>query len=249
MKKSDKSVLLLLLGVVLALAAYFAAYKPLTAETEVMQKDNAVLKQEVDRLQELANNKQQYLDDTASMQLKIEEIKAQFPAQYLCEDEILYMIATENAHDVLATNISMGTTTAIEVAGATTEAAPAEDAAAPAEDAAAEVTTETAAAPEISLYKTPVTTEIQTSYNSLKEVLKQINTDSNRKSVDTVSIAFDAETGSLVSAIAFSMYSLTGTEAEYTTPSVDGIAYGTNDIFNTAKKKAEAASKAAAREE
>lgn len=242
MKKSDKSVLLLLLGVVLALAAYFAAYKPLTAETENMQRENAKLKQEVDRLQELANNKQQYLDDTAAMQLKIEEIKAQFPAQYLCEDEILYLIATENTHDVLATSISMGMTSAIEVAEVEQEA-PVEDSTT--EEGAEEVTTE-AAAPEIRLYKTPVTTELQSSYNSLKEVLKQINTDMNRKSIDNVAVAFDAETGGLVSAIAMSMYSLTGTEAEYKTPTVDGIVYGTNDIFNTAKRKAEADAKATA---
>ena len=36
------------------------------------------------------------------------------------------------------------------------------------------------------------------------------------------------------------MYSLTGTEAEYTTPAVSGVTYGTNDIFNTAQKKAAA---------
>ncbi|MBQ8199555.1 MAG: hypothetical protein IJZ76_09030 [Lachnospiraceae bacterium] len=244
MKKSDKSVLLLVLGVVLALAAYLAAYKPLTAETEIMQKENAKLKQEVDRLQELANNKQQYLDDTAAMQLKIDEIIAQFPAQYLCEDEILYLIATEDDHDALAKSISMGTTTAITVEAPAAEA-PVETGDAAAEEGA-EVTTDTTATPEILLYKTPVTTELYSSYNSLKDVLKQINTDLNRKSVDTVSIAFDAETGGLVSAIAFSMYSLTGTEAEYTTPSVDGIVYGTNDIFNTVKRKAEADAKAAA---
>ncbi len=243
MKKSDKSVLLLLLGVLIALAAYFAAYKPLTAETEIMQSENAKLKQEVDRLQELANNKQQYLDDTAAMQLKIDEIKAQFPAQYLCEDEILYMIATEENHDALAKSISMGATAAITVEAPEAEA-PVETADATAEEGAQE-TTEAAAAPEILLYKTPVTTELYSSYNSLKEVLKQINTDSNRKSLDTVSVAFDAETGGLVSAIAFSMYSLTGTEAEYTTPTVDGVAYGTNDIFNTAKRKAEADAKVA----
>ena len=241
MKKSDKSVLLLLLGIVLALAAYFAAYKPLTAETENMQRENAKLKQEVDRLQELANNKQQYLDDTAAMQLKIDEIKAQFPAQYLCEDEILYMIATEDSHDAFARAINMGMTAVIEVEAPEAEAQVETEEGAAEEGAAEEVSTDDAVASEIKLYKTPVTTELYTSYNSLKDVIKQINTDTNRKSLDTVSVAFDAETGGLVSAIAFSMYSLTGTEAEYKVPTVDGIAYGTNDIFNTAQKKAAAA--------
>ena len=47
MKKSDKSIILMLIGILLAAAAYFFVYKNLTAETEVMQKANAELEQEV----------------------------------------------------------------------------------------------------------------------------------------------------------------------------------------------------------
>ena len=238
MKKSDKSIILMLIGILLAAASYFFVYNNLTAETEVMQKANAELKQEVARLQELADNKQKYLDDTEAMSLKIDEIKAQFPAQYLPEDEILYMIGAEENFDMVAQDISMNQTTVVEVAAPVDEsAAPADEAAAEGTDAQ-EVSAEQTAAPEISLYKTPVTVGVLSSYVSIKDFIKMINDDKNRKSIDSVSIAFDSATGELLSNIDISMYSLTGTEAEYTSPKVDGVVYGTNDIFNSAKKKA-----------
>ena len=241
MKKSDKNIILMLIGILLAAAAYFLAYKNLTADTEEMQKANAALEQEVSYLQELADNKQQYLDDTATMQAKIEEIKAKFPAQYLPEDEILYMIGAENQLDVFARDINMGQPAVIEVAMPVQEAPVVTT-----EDASAEaVSTEAPAAPAILLYKTPVSVSVTGSYISMKDLIKLINDDQNRKSIDNITLAFDATSGELVGGIDIGMYSLTGTEAEYTAPKVDGIVYGTNDIFNSAGKKAAAAAAAA----
>lgn len=238
MKKSDKSIILVLVGLALAAAAYFGVYQKLTAETETMQKANAELKQEVQRLQELADNKQQYLDDTDAMKVEIEAIKEKFPAQYLPEDEILYMINAEKQYDALAQRIGMNPATVVEVAAPTQEA-PVEAAEPAAEEVATEDgATEVVATPEIVLYKTPVTVEMLSSYLSIKDIVKMLNVDENRKSIDNISITFDSETGELLSNIDISMYSLTGTEAEYVSPKVDGVVYGTNDLFNSAKRKA-----------
>ena len=238
MKKSDKSIILMLVGILLAAASYFFVYKNLTAETETMQKANAELRKEVEYLQELADNKQKYIDDTAAMQVKIEEIKAQFPAQYLPEDDILYMIEAEETHSAVATSIDMGVTAVVEVAVATPE--PAAEETEGTEDGTEEVSTEETVAPEIMLYRTPVTTNIYSGYDGIKDFLKQVNTDKNRKSIDTLTISFDMDSGELLSTIGMSMYSLTGTEATYTSPKIDGVVYGTSDIFNSAKQRAEA---------
>lgn len=244
MKKSDKSIILVAIGLLLGVASFFV-HKNLTADTEVMQKANAELRQEVQRLQELADNKQKYIDDTAAMSEKIEEIKAQFPAQYLPEDEILYTIGAEESFDMVAQNINMNPTTIVEVAAPVSEEAPAqtteggEASDQTTEDVEAQqVSTEQTAAPEIALYRTPVSVAVLSTYISIKDFIKMVNEDADRKSIDTISVAFDATTGELLSNIDISMYSLTGTEAEYTSPKVDGVVYGTNDIFNSVQKKA-----------
>lgn len=234
MKKSDKSIILMLIGIAFAIATYFLVYQKLTAETETIQKANAELKQEVARLQDLADNKQQYLDDTAAMEVSIEEIKAQFPAQYLPEDEILYMINAEEQYDLVAETINMDQTVIIEVAAPISETTETTEAT----DGTEVVSAEQTVAPEISLYKTPVSVSVLSGYTSIKDLIKMINDDKNRKSIDNISIAFDDTTGELLSSVDISMYSLTGTEAEYKSPKVDGVVYGSSDIFNSVKKKA-----------
>lgn len=263
LKKSDINILLIALGLAIAAIAYFFVFTKLNEKTDAMKANNAALQQEVDRLQELANNKQQYLDDTAAMLDKIEEIKAQFAAAYKPEDEVLYVRDLEKNFDASAKTVAMPGTAPMEVvqSDVAVQPEPAADAAvdatvdATAEDAGAtaSVDTSTAAAPEILLYQTPVTINFVASYNSVKDIVKRLNTDEMRKSIETLSLAFDSETGDLTGTMLFNMYSLTGTDVTYTTPEIPGVTFGTNNIFNSADKKiaieAEAAAQAKAEAE
>lgn len=248
LKKSDVNILIILVGILIPVAVYFFVYTSFTEKTATMNADNETLQSEVDYLQDLADHKQQYIDDTAAMQIQIDEIKSRFPAEYKPEDDILYIIGVENDYGAQIPTISMGTSSMIEVAAAT------EDAVAETTDGTenAEATTDDsveAAAPAISLYQTPISVSMQSSYRSLKDIVTYINTDTNRKSIDSLAVVFDTETGLLSSTMAFTAYSLTGTEKEYVTPSVNGVFYGTNDIFNTGEKSAAIAAEKKAAED
>lgn len=245
MKKSDVNILLMVIGIALAAVCYFLVYQNLVEKTDALQASNATLEQEVNYLQDLANNKQQYLDDTAAMQTRIEEIKAQFPAQYLPEDEILYVVGVEEAYDTEVSSIGMAASTMLEVAAPVSDVPVTEgEEAAPAEGEGEAAT----ATPQIMLYQTPVNVVMTSSYNSIKDIIKKINEDTDRKSIETISMAFDTETGDLLANLSFNMYTLTGTDAEYTTPKVDGVTFGTNNIFNSADKKAAIKAEKAAEE-
>lgn len=262
MRKSDINILLMVIGIALAACCYFFVYQKLTEKTEVLTASNAVLQQEVDYLQQLADNKEQYIKETETMQKKIDEIKAQFPAQYLPEDEIMYVVGVEDNYDAEVSSIGMGASSVIEVTPPPSDIPVAQDpaAAAPVEgEVPAEGEVAAApATPAIQLYQTPVTVSMITSYNSIKEVIKKINEDEDRKAIDNLSMSFDSETGDLSANMSFTMFTLTGTEAVYTVPQIDGIKFGTNNIFNSADKKAaieadkkaeEAAEEATAEEE
>lgn len=245
LKKSDINLLLMLAGVLLAVLSYFLVYQNLTASTETLKAENAVLDEEVAYLQELANNKQRYIDETTVMQTEIDNIKAQFPAEYRAEDDILYIVGLQEKYEITPDSIQMDPAAAIEVV-TEAQAEAAEAAAAETAEEGTVVddsssTTETApevSAPEIQLFRTPVTLEMFSDYGSVKDVIKTINTDENRKSIDTINIEFDTQTGQLKTVLGFSLYSLSGTEAIYITPEVKGIKYGTKNIFNSAEKKA-----------
>lgn len=239
LRKTDVSLILAALGVLVGVASYFLIYKKCNERTDALNAENAQLQQEVDYLQDLADNKQQYLDDTAFMQAEIDNIIAQFAPEYKPEDEILYALGLEENYDVTIAAMQFGGSLPIEVAAPVAQTVQSEDEAV-AEDGAVEVSTETPAqeaAPQKLLYRSPVTISLLTSYNSIKDVITQITTDQDRKSIESLTLAFDSETGDLTGSMAFSMYSMTGTDKEYVIPDVSGIRYGTNNIFNSADKK------------
>lgn len=249
LKKSDVNILIMLLGILIPVGVYFFVYNSYTEKTAAMNASNEVLQSEVDYLQDLADHKQQYIDDTQAMQIQIEEIKTHFPVIYKPEDDILYIINVENNYDAEIPTISMGNSSMIEVAAPTTETVEegSPEVAAEGDDAAND--TVDVATPQINLYQTPISVSMQSSYRSLKDIITHINTDPDRKSINSLSVVFDTETGKLSSSMAFTAYSLTGTEKEYTTPNVTGVFYGTNDIFNTGEKSAAIAAEKRAEEE
>ena len=252
LKKSDVNILLIVLGIGAALLTYFLVFTKLNDKTDTLKIQNASLQQEVDRLQDLANNKQKYLDDTATMQDEIENIKAQFAAAYQPEDEILYVDNLEKNFDTTANAINLPGTSPVEVvttadtsaeqtadASTETDATDAADAADATEETAATTdnTATAGTASEILLYQTPVTMDFIASYNAVKDIVKIMNEDQMRKSIDGLSLSFDAETGDLTGTLVFNMYSLTGTDATYTTPVVSNVVMGSSNIFNSAEKK------------
>lgn len=256
LKKSDINLLIMFAGVLLAVASYFFLYTSLNEKTEVIKAENAVLQEEVNYLQELANNKQQYIDETEAMKAKIEDIKSQFPAQYLPEDEILYLVGVEENYDSEVEAIGMASPTVIEVEAPVqetpAEAVPeetAEDGTVVDVEVVGETATTEVTTPEVTLYQTLVNVDMISSYNSIKEVIKKINTDEDRKAINSIGLAFDQETGDLNVSLVLSMYSMTGTEATYTAPDVSGVIYGTNNIFNSANKKAVIEAEAKAEDE
>lgn len=256
LKKSDINLLIGLFGVLIAVLAYYLVFVSFNEKTDILNAQNATLQTEVDYLQDLADHKQQYIDETESMQAEIDEIKDQFPAEYKAEDDILYVRGLEKDFEAFVNSLGIGASAVIEVAQAA-PAAPAPtaegddlegDAAAPAP------ATPVAAAPasQVLLYRTPLTVGMTSSYASVKDIIQKINTDRDRKSIEQIGMAFDTETGDLTVSLNYNAYSLAGTEKTYQTPSIDGISFGTNNIFNTAEKKqaieAEKAEKAASEE-
>ena len=264
MKKNYTGIILGVLGVVFGLLGYLLVWNNLTEKTDILNGENASLQEEVDRLQDLADHKEQYENDTRTMKERNEEIISEFPAEVRAEDEILYADKTEKNYVTTIKAVAMPGPNKIEVA------APAADTVA-ADEGSEEGSEETTAAedgevvedtssqetvrPSIDLFQTPVTISFDASYETVKDIISEITADkTNKKSLDVVAINFSEETGDLEGTMTYSMYSLTGTEKTYSEPAVSGVGIGTSNLFNTverkakieAERRAEGAAKAAA---
>ncbi|MBR4760269.1 MAG: hypothetical protein IK078_09010 [Lachnospiraceae bacterium] len=240
MKNNYVGIILGLLGIVCIIVAYTVIWNSLGEKTDAVKVENDALQAEVDRLQDLADHKEQYINDTKTMKEEDEKIIAQFPADVKPEDEILYADETEkNSLQLDITAISMPGSSVIEVAA---PSAPAAEEAVTDEATGEEtgeiventVTESEPTKPSNMLYQTPVTVTVRTAYSTLKDVLTRITKDGvNKKSVDMVNMAFSEETGNLEGTVTYNMYSLTGTDKTYESPKTPGVAVGTNDLFDT----------------
>ena len=245
MNKNYVGVILAVIGIVAGVLGYVVVWNQFSEKTDRLNTENAALGEEVAHLQDLADHKEEYIANTKAMKQENDEIIAQFPAEVKYEDEILYADQTEKNHLAGIKAISMPGSNVIEVQPPA-DAAPAEEAAAEeteGEDGEVVENTVTEAAPttpSIMLYQTPVTISLDSPYSVLKDILGVITADkANKKSIDVMTMSFDEETGDLSGTVTYSMYSLTGTDKTYTSPSLPGVAVGTQDLFNTAERKAE----------
>lgn len=248
MKKNQTGIILMLIGIALAIFCYYYVYMGLGEKRDTFVTQNKTLQEEVNYLQDLADHKQQYLDDTAAMEAENDEIIAKFPVEVRPEDEILYVDATEKNFDAKATNVSMPAPSVIEVtynapqlATVGAPAAETTDESETTEEGDGETTEaapEAVAGPDIILYQAPVTVGFTSSYESVKKIIDAVVTDEEKmKSISTLALAFDQESGDLAGTITYNNYSLAGTGVDYVEPAVTGVSLGTGNIFNSASKK------------
>lgn len=242
-KKSDIKLIVAALCVVCAILAYYYCNFSLAEKTTALKAENESLQSEVDYLQDLMNHKQEYIEETEMMKTEIGDIVNQFPADVKPEDQIMYANEIELLGGLIVESIAMPgeeivpVVTASTQTDATVEQAPVDETAATndavVDDTATAVPTG-AMASSIVLYRDPTTIEFKSIYKSTKILIKSINESlTDKKSIESLTISRDEDTGNLTGTLDVAMYSLDGADLEYTAPSVNGVIKGNTNIFNT----------------
>lgn len=85
------------------------------------------------------------------------------------------------------------------------------------------------------LWYVPVTTTYEVNYLSLKQLVKAITEDDDKKSIEDVSITYNEENGILSGTITSNFYYLSGTDEVYSTPDVAGVPVGTSNPFRSVR--------------
>ena len=256
----DKKILLMFLGVGIFAAGYFFGYRPQMEEAESIQASNAPLQERLNDLLKLADNKDFYLEETDSINAKVDEYTSEFPADIRSEDGIVLSMNMEDSLDMSISNVGLGTRefiaaldgstedplidmpdeTLSEQANAQTQAQVDEIEGTDvqgdkerqiASDADIENLNDTVSVPV--LYRTQDNMQFTGSYASLKDMVEYLADQSGRMTLDNVNASFDSTTGKLTGSITVNLFSMAGTGKTYTEPDAGSVAYGTNNIFGT----------------
>lgn len=260
--KRDINILLIFLGVLIVILAFFYGFQPLQEKNEQIVQEITTLRGELTKLQALAAKEDYYRTSTEDMEKKAEEIFNQFPADIKTEDCIMYAMELEGDTQADITTVTFapnnlaytwgqgavnteaeettdtGTSTSsnetaetastAETADASTETNPTT-----ADANAATTNTAVAAANNKQLFETKMTLEYNATYKALKELINYIHNDQNRRTLQTLEVSYDSETGNLTGSVEMGMFSLTGLNKAYQEPNIPSMTIGTDNIFGT----------------
>lgn len=252
-KTSKKDVLLLigLLGVLVAVAGYFLAYKPNTEKTEKLKAENEQLQQRVIDLGNKMKNKSTYIEETESMNNEMQAIYQLFPVDTREEDSILLAINQELLAPMKVESVAINTLEEVPFLDDVQEEEEVEytyeigevETYEDQEGIQEPQTVETAPQDETAsvgnpygLFNRETTINYIVTYEGLKRGIKNICVQPNRMSIEKVTVAFDETTGLLAGSTVVNMYCVPGQEGkEYVEPDFSSVLLGTDNIFGTVK--------------
>lgn len=214
MKKNEIQLLLVVIGILFAVASWQLVYNNYTEKTKTVEEENVTIKARLDQLELLNARQGEYIDETERMKEESNAIIATFPPGFRTEDIVMYLYNMELIDDnqVAISTISMDEAAEIPYSGVTT------------------VDSYTLEDEGIKMFTNKNTMTFTTTYNGLKNILNYVYGIDTRKSVSAVNISA-MEDGYLAGTLDINFYCLTGTEFPYVETNIFGVPTGIDNFF------------------
>ena len=210
----EKNLIKGLIGIVLAVLVWMFVASPIKDKKEALAAENESLKVTKDEYEAINAQKAKYEQGMTKLQAEREELLEDYPSGMLREDEIMYWANMEraNAGQLILESIAMDNLQEVIVDGA-----PASD-----EEGAT----------QLHLYKAPVNYGFKSTYDGLKGMVDYVFAQNDKKSVETVSAAYNTETGNLEGSLVMNMYYMVGTGKDHTPATIPSVPTGVSNVFN-----------------
>ena len=225
LSKRDIKILLAILGLVAVVASFYLVYTPAKERREAIEAQNIELQNQVSRLEELNASKAEYEQSIIDMNQEITALTTEFPAATKEEDGVYFahLMETSVAGDVNISAVTLGNPEVVLV----TEVPNAEVDASTVEGGAATTVS------EYTMYRTRNAFVYSTGYNGMKNLVNVINNQTDKITIQTLSVSYDTATGLLSGTVDANFFTMEGTTREYTKPNLPQVNEGTSNIFKT----------------
>lgn len=251
MTVSKKDILLLIgfLGILAAVCSYLFVFQPTMEKADALEQENLQLQLRITDLTAKMANKDTYESRTEQMEQEMKAIYQLFPVDVREEDSILLAINQELMAPMKIDSITIealqdvnfledaDTGEEVEYIYEIDEIEQYEAQEGITEETAATTTQADVSADStspLSLKNRKVTINYTVSYEGLKRSVKNINMQTNRMTIDNVTVAYDETTGLLQGMTTVNMYCVWGqADKEYVAPDFSSVLLGTDNIFGT----------------
>lgn len=215
--KKDARLFLYVLGILCFIVVYMLVFVPFQEKNEELAAQNASIDAQIDTLQVLAKQQEEYEQRTLELNQKTQELFSDYPADFKEEDGIMYAVDLESTADMTITNITIGEKNLLYTLGAT--------------PSSINETEENAA--DSYLFGSNYIYTFTSSYDGFKEIIEKIQGESSKKNVDSITISFDNNSGLLIGTISMNAFSVMGSEMIYKEPYIPSMPIGSENIFGT----------------
>ncbi len=260
---TQKMLICVLIDVLIVALVLMFAFTPLGDKCTEAENDIEVLQSDIDRLQDLVDQRDTFIERTKILNADTETIIDKYGPGNTPEKILMFLVDLSKETNMTIPSISFGEETNVTVlsdgtplseasydssADASSDSSSSDssandssssdqsstDADTSADGSSDEDgTTGAVKASEYYLYNYPVTFSFNVSYSGLKKAVKYIEDYGERMTIDDISVAYDDSTGRLTGTMALNMYTMTGTPKTYLAPAIDNMKLGVANIFGS----------------
>lgn len=218
--KKDAQLLIVFLGVLIIAFTYFFIFTKYKDKTDILEAENAVMQDEVTKLEALDVQKQTYISQIELYDSENVMLQSEYDSGYTPEDDIMYIAEMEgdSANEVTVSYLNFAVPV-LQPAVITT------------------TTGEMGMVPVdngVVMFKVPMDFGFSVTYEGLKNTLNYIYTTGGKKSIDSINLTFDTATGQLAGNMMANRFFLSGTNQIYSPTSIPTMGSGVENIFRTA---------------
>lgn len=203
--------ILMLVTLIIVVSSYFFGYQKYSGKAELLEKENKVLINDRNELQEKNKNKEALIEEINEMKDRKKLIMDIFPSDLTQDKNIVFInnLANNTGMEIMGINLSDN------------------ELFYPAKGLDVSDTD------DLLGYKTKITISYSSTYEDLKECLSYINNYNERMNIPTYSATFNNTSGNLSGTMTIDLYSLSGGDVEFEDPLIEGIPIGRDNIFKT----------------
>ncbi len=219
-KGSDLKVffMVLILVVLAAVVAYIYLYMPLVEKRDALRQENYELEYRLIELKNMAVDEDVFVKNITQSREQIQKVLNNYSAGNTPEKSTMMINQLEQDLGIKFPNLGFG-----EAEELTTVKMPLISESGNGEYSIAYY--------DVSLLKENLSTSYNCSYEQLKQMATFISEYPERMNIESITMAYDTESGNLKGNLTLNLYAVIGTGKEYVAPDISGLSLGENNIF------------------
>ena len=213
--KHDQKIILVILGLIVFLAAYFGVCKTFNEKKSGVESQISVLNSQLRELQGYSASKTTYEDGISKIDTDINVELVKYPNDVRSEDMVMYATKLEKEIGIIIDKISIVSPEVVSKFSVSKKSG------------------ESSTFAPVAAVRTGLTITCDLNYQQLKELIDYIYATSEKTAISKLAVGYNVETGKLLGVITIEKYFLASADYTYNETDIPSVPKGITDPFGS----------------